>query len=220
MNEPFQRTLFPGTAHIAGRVLPPLTFWRLACLQAINSPFLGQSADTVITLADLLLAIRAVNTVNQVPPDLRPSLRDRIYYRRHKNNRALLDRESAHFLQWLGVHQLRPELWQNDDSGSMRSITAPYVLSQIVSLMHAGMTHQEAWDTSPGYAAWLTTAAAERESDRIRFRTEDDDEINLMCDELEQRDEAQIIAQARADLPPEVFTSWLSARQSPSLPVS
>jgi len=217
MSEPFQRTLFPGTAVICGRALPPLTFWRLQCLQAISSPFLGASAETEVTLADLLLALRAVNTVNLVPPVLRPTLKDRWLYRRRKRNRAWFEHQAALFLQWLSLHQLRPELWQSEDNEG-RAITAPLILSQIAGLMDAGMTHAEAWDTAPGYAAWLLTARAERDSDRVKFATEEDEEINRMCDELALRDESEIIAQAKLDLPPETFEAWLSARTA--LPVS
>lgn len=220
MSEPFQRTLFPGTAHICGRALPPLTFWRLACLQAIGSPFLGHDAETEVTLADLLLALRAVNTINLVPPDLRPSWRDRLLYRRRKSNRAWFEREATNFLQWLALHQLRPELWQNDDDSSVRSITAPLILTQIVGLMHAGLSHTEAWNTAPGYAAWLTTAAAERDTDRVRFATDDDTEFDHELDALDLRSESDIIAQARADLDPATFDRWLSLRQQPSFTVN
>lgn len=213
MSEPFQRTLFPGTAHIGGRALPPLTFWRLACLQAIGSPFL-QAADTQVTLADLLLAVRAVTTVNLVPPDLRPSWRDRLLYRRRKANRAWFEREATNFLQWLSLHQLRPELWQNDDDSSLRTITAPPLLNQITGLMHAGLSHTEAWDTAPGYASWLITAAAERDSAAIRFATADDTAFDAELADHDLRSESDIIAQARLDLDPATFDRWLAARSS------
>jgi len=217
MSEPFQRTLFPGTAVICGRALPPLTFWRLQCLQAIASPFLAPDADSQVTLADLLLALRAVNTVNLVPPVLRPTLKDRLLYRFRRRSRAYFEAQAALFLEWLSLHQLRPELWQSEDNEG-RAITAPPILSHIAGLMDAGMTHAEAWDTAPGYAAWLLTARAERDSDRVKFATEEDEEINRMCDELALRDESEIIAQAKLDLAPATFDAWLSARTS--LPVS
>jgi len=211
MSESFQRTLFPGTAIICGRALPPLTFWRLQCLQTIGSPFLASGADSQVTLLDLLLALRAVSTVNLVPPVLRPSLADRLRYLLRRRSRPYFERQAVLFMQWLSLHQLRPELWQHEQDDS-RAITAPLILSQIAALMNAGMTHAEAWDTSPGYAAWLLTARAERESDRIKFATDDDDEINRMCDELALRDESEIIAQAKLDLPPATFEAWLSQR--------
>lgn len=212
MSEPFQRTLFPGTAVICGRELPPLSLWRLQCLQAIACPFLGLDAERRVTLADLLLAVRAVCTPNLVPPDLRPQWRDRWLYRRRKRSQAWFDAQAAAFLQWLSLHQIRPELWHCED-GEGRDITAPPILAQIAALMDCGLAHAEAWDTAPGYAAWLTTACAERQTDRVQFQTDEDDDINRMCDELALRDEAEILAQARADLPPAVFDRWLSARQ-------
>lgn len=212
---PFLQTLFPGTPRICGQDLPPLTLWRLACLQAIRSPFL--TGDT-FDLADLQLALRAISTANMVPPDLRPTFRQRWHYRRHKRNLRHLEAQASLFIQWLSIHQLRPELWQPEDDTETRSLTAPAILSQVCALMECGLTHAEAWDTSPGYAAWLIATRAERASDRVQFvDDEDDTEIDLMLSELEQRDEAQIIAQARADLPPAVFEQWLAAR---NLPVS
>lgn len=219
MSESFQRTLFPGIAVICGRELPPLTFWRLGCLQAIGSPFLDPSPDAEVTLADLLLALRAVSTANLVPPDLRPTWRDRWLYRRRKKNRAWFESQASLFIDWLCLHQLRPELWHNEDS-DQRRITAPLILSQICGLMECGFAHAEAWDTSPGYAGWLLAATAERQSDRVKFQTDDDDEINRMCDELAQRDESEIIAQARLDLAPETFEKWLGNRQQRSTTVN
>jgi hypothetical protein len=209
--KPFLQTLLPGTPRICGHEMPPLTLWRLTCLHAIGSPLLtGASFD----LADLLLAIRAVSTPNLTPPDLRPTFRHRWHYRRHKKNSSYLEEQASIFMRWLSLHQTRPELWQPEDDSETRSITAPPVLSQVCALMECGLTHSEAWDTSPGYASWMIAARAERNSDRVQFVDDiEDEQIEAMLDELEQRDETAIIAQAKADLPSAVFEKWLAARQ-------
>jgi len=212
MGDAFHRTLFPGTATVCGRELPPLTLWRLACLQAIASPFLSRDSKQRIDVPALLLALRAVATPNLEPPDLATRFRDRRDYWRYSRSQAKFEREAKTFVQWLCVHQLRPELWQNDDGDSGREITAPYILAQVASLMAAGMTHREAWDTSPGYADWLILAKGERESERIKFFSSEDEEINAQLAQAAPRTEAEIIAQAKADLPAKTFDRWLAAR--------
>lgn len=211
--ESFLQTLFPGRARVCVRLLPPLTLWRLACLQAIRSPFLD--AQATWTLKDLLIALRAVATPNMQPPDMRQTWRDLWLLHRHGRSKAYLEAHAATFVQWLSLHQLRPEIWQpqGDDAAAARDITAPVLLSNVAALMELGMTHAEAWDTAPGYATWLILAHAERHNDRVQFADDSEDaEIDQMLSDLEKRDEAAIIAQAKADLPPAAFEKWLQQR--------
>lgn len=214
MSDQFLRILFPGQARVCGRALPPLTLWRLACLFAIQSPLLsGSRKSGTFTLSDLLLAVRAVSGRNQRSPSLRPKLRDiftLIFWRKNKTYR---EKHGSAFVEWLAVHQLSPELWENEDSDN-RQISAPFILSQVAGLMSLGMTHNEAWDTPPSYAKWLLAAHAERQTDRVKFYTEEDDEINMATAALDQKSEADIIAQAKADLAPEAFERWVSSRQN------
>ena len=211
--ESFLQTLFPGRARVCGRVLPPLTLWRLACLQAVRSPFLDPQASW--TLKDLLIALRAVCTPNLQPPDMRQTWRDVWHLHRHGLSKAYLEAHATTFVKYLSLHQLRPEMWQpeGDDAAAARDITAPVLLSHVAALMELGMTHAEAWDTAPGYATWLILAHAERHNDRVQFTdAEQDKEIDQMLADLEKRDEAQIIAQAKADLPPAIFEKWIQQR--------
>lgn len=211
MTEPFLQTLFPGQARVCGRKLPPLTLWRLQCLLAVGSPFLGMSPETPFTLADLLLALRVVSTPNRRAPNVRASWWDQAIWLLCRRNTRYLEHHSGLFVRYLSLHQIRPELWQCDDS-SCRSLTAPYVLTQIVALMERGIGHEEAWNTAPGYATWLIAAAGERQSERVQFAHEDDEEHALAHDELDLRSEAEILAQAQADLPPEIFAQWVANR--------
>lgn len=211
--ETFLTTLFPGHASVCGRDLPPLTLWRLACLQAIRSPFLDPQASW--TLKDLLIALRAVCTPNMQPPDMEQAIEDLWLLNRRKRDKAYLEAHATTFVKYLSLHQLRPEIWQpeGDDAAAARDITAPVLLSHVAALMEVGMTHAEAWDTAPGYATWLILAHAERHNDRVQFTdAEQDKEIDQMLADLEKRDEAQIIAQAKADLPPAVFEKWIEQR--------
>jgi hypothetical protein len=212
MNAPFLQTLFPGIATVCGRVLPRLTLWRLACLQAIESPFLSVKGNDEVTLADLLLAIRAVSTPNLQPPDLRASFHDRWHWRRYHKSTVYLQAQARIFVDWLAVQQMQPELWQPAEDGIARALTAPANLARVAALMDAGMTHAEAWDTAPGYGTWLCLAAAERETDRVRFVTDDDEELSAEMDAEDLRSEAEIIAQAKRDLGEESFSKWLDNR--------
>jgi hypothetical protein len=214
MSEQFLRILFPGQASVCGRVLPQLTLWRLACLFAIQSPFLSiDKQGGVFTLSDLLLAVRAVKARNQCTPSLRPSCRDLITLLFRRKNKAYREKHGACFVEWLSLHQLSPELWENEDSDN-RTISAPFILSQVAGLMGLGMTHAEAWDTPPGYAKWLLAAHAERQTDRVKFYNDEDDEINMATAALDERTEAETLAQAKTDLSPEAYERWLSARQT------
>lgn len=214
MSDQFLRILFPGEARVCGRTLPQLTLWRLACLFAIQSPFLSGAKQTgVFTLSDLLLAVRAVRTSNQITPSLRPGISDLITLILRRKNKSYREKHAACFVAWFSLHQLSPELWENEDSES-RAISAPFILSQVAGLMELGMSHAEAWNTSPGYAKWLLAANAERHTDRVKFYNEEDDEINMATAALDQRTEIEILAQAKADIPPEAYERWLSARQT------
>lgn len=214
MSDQFLRILFPGQAKVCGRALPELTLWRLACLFAIQSPFLSTAnKGGLFTLSDLLLAVRAVTAGNQCAPSLRPSIRDALTLIFRRKNQQYREKHASCFVAWLSLHQLSPELWENEDEGS-REISAPFILSQVAGLMELGMTHAEAWNTSPGYAKWLLAANAERQTDRVKFYNEDDDEINMATAALDERTEADTLAQAKADLSPEAFDQWLSARQT------
>lgn len=214
MSEQFLRILFPGQARVCGRALPQLTLWRLACLFAIQSPFLSIDKQSgTFTLSDLLLAVRAVKARNQCAPSLRPRIRDLLTLIFRRKNKAYRDKHGSCFVEWLSLHQLPPELWENEGSEN-RTISAPFILSQVAGLMGLGMTHSEAWDTSPGYAKWLLAAHAERQTDRVRFFTEDDEEINRVTAALDERTEAETQTKYKADLPPAIYERWLSARQT------
>ena len=45
---------------------------------------------------------------------------------------------------------------------------------------------------------------------------EEDEQLEAELDEAELKSESDIIAQARADLPPAAFERWLSARNTPT----
>jgi len=227
MSDTFHHVLFPGTVTVLGIPLPPLSLWSLSVLQAIGSPFVASDAGTParnddFTLADLQVAVRCACAPLLKQPDLRPRLRDRWLWHRKHRSQPYLQAQAARFCAWLATHQRSPVLWAQENAED-RYLTAPLVLSTVAALMDLGMTHSEAWSCSPGYARWLILAKAERESNAVRFAT-DDDTDNQPDDELfdafEQLSESDLIAQARADLPPETFAAWLKARSSIRHPAS
>jgi hypothetical protein len=118
--------------------------------------------------------------------------------------------ECKKFTEYLTVFTLRPELWEQADKSAFRSITAPSSLSQVVTLMEMGMTHREAWETSPAYAQWLITAHAERQSDKVRFVREDD--ALLAHIEADEMSEDEIIELAKRELGGD-FDRWYNARK-------
>lgn len=217
MSESFQHILFTGTCRVLGRDLPPLTLWSLSVLQAIQSPFLSLSTDTEFTLADLQVAVKCALTPALQPPNLKPTRADWWHHLRHRKSTKYLEQQAAAFVSWLLIHQKTPALWAQETEGTPRYISAPLELSYVSALMALGMTHAEAWSCSPAYAAWLTRAHDERTSDAIRFVDEEEDEqLAAELDEAELKNESDIIAQAREDLPPAAFERWLSARNTPT----
>jgi len=226
MSDTFHHVLFPGTVAVLGTPLPPLSLWSLSVLQAIRSPFLGgqtsASAEAEFTLADLQVAVRCACAPLLKQPDLRPRFRDRWLWRRKHRSQSYLQAHAARFCAWLATHQRSPVLWAQENAED-RYLTAPLVLSTVAALMDLGMTHAEAWSCPPGYARWLILAKAERESNAIRFAT-DDDTDNQPDDELfdafERLSESDLIDQARRDLPPATFAAWLKARSSIQQPAS
>lgn len=210
--ERFFRTLFPGRATVCGVSLPPLSLWRLAALQAIASPFVSNDPKTRITPSDLTLAVQTVCCGNMLPPDLRPCWRSRRWTAKMNKNGKIWKSQASAFVAYLKIHQLSPELWR-DELREPRYITAPIVMSQVAGLLNLGLTHSEAWNTSPGYAAWLLLTAAERECSSIKFADDEDQEVAFMpTDELEIRE------QARRDLGKN-FDAWLAARIKNNYPV-
>ena len=221
MSDSFHRVLFPGTCHVLGHALPPLSLLSLSVLQAVGSPFLCLSAETPFTLGDLQAAVRCAFTPTLQTPQLKPSLRDRVQHFRYANNVAFRHEHAAAFMAWLHAHQRLPALWQIESDSEPRFISAPLPLSQVAALMALGMTHVEAWSCSPGYAQWLILAHGERHSDSIRFADSDDEtDIEAELDAIELQSESDILALAKSELPPAIFAQWLSARQQPSTTVN
>lgn len=210
--ERFFRTLFPGRATVCGVALPPLSLWRLAALQAIGSPFIASNPKTRITPPDLTLAVQAVTCGNMEPPDLRPNWRSRRWTRKMGKNLALWHSQATAFAAWLNAHQMTPELWR-DELREPRYITAPLVMSQVAGLVKLGIPHAEAWDTSPGYAAWLLLTAAERECDGIKFASDSEPEVPPI-----PTNEDEIREQAKRDLGRN-YQAWLAARIKNNYPV-
>lgn len=203
--ERFYRTLFPGRVQVCGVSLPPLTLWRLAALQAIDSPFLSGDPKTRITPADLTLAVAAVRCLNMQPPNLRPGLRAFWWTRKMNRSRKVWKAQARLFIQYLRAHQIGPELWR-DELREPRYITAPLVMSQVAGLVELGIDHRQAWDTSPGYASWLLLTAAERKCDGIKFAADEEPDAPPML-----TDETAIREQAKRDLGRH-FPAWLEAR--------
>jgi len=206
--ERYAKTLFPGIARVCGIDLPRLTLWRVEALRAIESKFLSLDGSTVITPADLTLAIRCLDCKYPNTPELRPTWHLKRWHWRMKRNKALFVAECEKFVEYLTTFSIRPELWRQEDAKAFRPISAPNGLYQIASLLEIGLTHNEAWETSPAYAQWLITTHAEKQSDKVRFVREEDSII----EHDEELTEEQILAIAKADLG-DKFDEWLAARK-------
>lgn len=209
--ERYAKTLFPGIARVCGIDLPRLTLWRVEALRAIDSKFLSADGSTVITPADLTLAIRCLDCEYPNTPDLRPTLKLKWWTRKMQRNKPLFLTECQKLIEYLTTFSLRPELWQQADAKAFRTISAPQGLHQVSTLLEIGLTHLEAWETSPAYAQWLITAHAEKQSDKVRFVREEDSII----EHDEDLTEEQILEFAKRDLG-DRFDEWLAARKENS----
>lgn len=211
MDETFYRTLFPPRVRVLGHWLPPLSFWHLACLHAIGSPFVRDTGD--ITLADVQLAVKCCLTPWPRRPDLRPTLRDLWQRLRHDRDPGYVRAASEAFALHRSSHEMRPEFWEHEGA-SPRFLTAPAILARVAQLERlTKFTHAEAWDqVTPGYAAWLTSTIIEQTGVELRFKREDDETDDGLPD-LTQLDEAALFEIVKKDVGEEDARAWLERRR-------
>lgn len=214
--EAFHQALFPPETKVLGYRLGTLSLWHLAALQALRSPFLAHDADRTIRFGDLHLAVRVCAHPPGSALRLRPRWRDLAARLLHGRNAARFERAATIFIGWLLLHQHRPELWQaaGEAAAAQRAISAPHILSQVAALIALGIPHGEAWAMSPGYAAWLIAAAAERTCASVRFFTEEDQAFADKLAAAPVPAEDEVIQLARDNLPAAEFERWLAARQA------
>lgn len=213
MLEQFYRHLFPARYRVLGRVLPPLSLWHLAALEAIDSPLISSEGDQPIELGDLQSAVQVCLTRWPRQPQLSPSLRHWWQQFRHRKDLRYLKRHAEAFRAYLQMHCTPPELWQ--DEGKPRLITAPLVLSRVAGLAALpGFTLDAIWnDVTPGYALWILAANAERQNpDAVRFCRPEDDDDELLED-LTVKTEEEIYQLAVREMGQENADIWFARRQ-------
>lgn len=198
---------------VCGQRLQPLCLGHLVNLEAINSP-LRPEADDIdlrVSAADLLLAARICSETWPHPGRLRPRLRD-ILWRIFLDRRpGLLRHHVYRFDAYYRDHTSYPEFW-SDESGCARSLTAPAALSKAAFLIsETSITEARAWSMPLARVDYTISAIIERRSGDLRFLQDGDEE------EIEQPEdtltEAEIIATAKAALPPDRFAEWMKARE-------
>jgi hypothetical protein len=211
VDDPFFRVLFPGRFRVLGRALPPLSYWHLACLHALGSPFVQTRGD--ITLADVQLAVKCARARWPHPPDLRPTWADLYQRLRYDRAPAYVDAQAQVFAAWRAAHEVRPHFW--DREGEVpRLLTAPALLARVAQLERlTKFSHDQAWnDVTPGYASWLTSTVLEQEGGELRFVQESDDEDDGLPD-LNALNDAALYAIVLADRGAEFADEWLEARR-------
>jgi len=214
MSEPFFRHLFPPQYRVLGHVLPPLSLWHLAALEAIGSPLLASEPGHTAELGDLQAAIRICLTRWPDQPDLRPTLRDWWQQFLHRKDRRYLRDHAEAFHAYLQIHTTPPELWKGEGE-IPRLISAPSVLSRVAGLSELpAFTLNDIWNNvTPGYAYWHLCAIAERDpSLSVRFAREEDEEESDLPD-LEQQSDEELYQLALRELGKDRADCWLAARQ-------
>lgn len=197
MDDVFHRTLFPPRVRVLGRWLPPLSFWHLACLQALESPFI-RGGD--IALADIQLGVKIAFTRWPAPPPVRRTWREAAQRWLYDRSPSYVRREAEAFSLWRQLHELRPEFWEREDQ-LPRLLTAPAILARVAQLERlTKFTHAEAWnDLTPGYASWLISTIQEQQGAELRFVRDEDDENDELPD-LTTMTEDELCAYIAQDL--------------------
>jgi hypothetical protein len=172
VDERVAETVFHGRHVVLGRRLRPLTYFHQFALAAIGSAFVDPARE--VTYAELALAVAICSrTRPQICSYLaRPKrwrdraaswLSTRIFARHYLG-------ELAAFHAYLRDHHAPPEFFTSDKT---RVCKTPWPLPQIARLMHHGhMTLDEAWDSHPGFAAWLIPALQEAAGHEVNIISE------------------------------------------------
>jgi hypothetical protein len=213
VDDSFYRCLFPGAHRVLGRRLFLFSFWHLLTLHAVESPLLDPDAQA--SLPDLQVGVKICRSRWPNQPDLRPSLRDRLMYRRHRNDAGFLRREMDRFGAYRAAHEAMPEFWQNEAEIVPRRLTAPAVLARVTSLMRrTNLSRDEIWNgIAPGEACWIDGAISEQEGGEMRFVRDGDEAVSHLPD-LTTLSEADLYTVVLADLGKERADAWAAARSS------
>lgn len=173
MSEAFLRHLFPTQFRVLGRILPPLSLWHLAGLEAVDSPFAGRSDS--ISLWDIQVAVKVCTTRWPNQPKLTPTFRDNWQQWRHGNDAAYIREHAEAMAAHLQLHSLPPELYEQVGEQT-REISAPPILARVAAMVRLpAFSNDDIWNnTTPGYFSWLMCAITEREQGNVRFSEPDD----------------------------------------------
>ena len=211
MLKEFYQSILPPDARIAGYKLERFTLWHEAQLQAIESPLLQLEGE--ITAPDLLAALKVCGSTWPAPAVFRLSLVDRfklwvLLFNQHRLHAAALV-----FLQFRAAHLVRPQMRSvSRGGGSTRQLTAPLILALVAYFVRCGTSLAEIWNQSPGMVSHLHASAQEWEGNAPGF--DDSDEYEQEHREVEDMTEAEIEAQIRRDLPPELAEHQLALRRA------
>lgn len=211
MDDRFFRAFFaPAEATICGYRLKPFCAGHVLVLTALGSP-LVRGEDEPFRPCDLLIALRVCEHGWPFQPEMRPRLRDVWRRWRLERDQERFVAAARAFLRWQGEHSSLPQFWKDATPGKKpgKPITAPSMLTLVVSLVSRGIPERDAWEMSLGRAMWLSAAMAEREGAEVKFAYEHELRVPMF-----EMSEDEIVERARQDLSPEDFRTWITARRS------
>jgi len=210
MDDRFYHGIIGSTDRICGYNVSALTPWHNVILTAINSPVLDPAKET--SAGDLLLFLKVLNTRWPDIPDLRAKFKDKWWWWRLNKAKVLL-RELGKLKDWLDSQLSSPVTWEvtHTDKGAGKRLSSPAILALIVSLVSKGNIQLEsAWNMRIAEARWYDAVLAELNGADVRFAYDNEE---LPAAQLESKDEAEIIALAKRELPPAKFQVWLANRK-------
>lgn len=145
------RAYAAGGCSVLGIWLPNFSLWHAFQLELIGSPFAGEG--TVESIEDLAVAVR----ICQLAPLQRPQFTRPGFFARRRIDRFLTTwrDEAQRFVDWQADHLCGPELWTPESATSLKTPWQPFVVASLcVAPGQMALQEREAWNLSPGLAAW------------------------------------------------------------------
>lgn len=175
-SDPFERwhqAWFVAPLELFGYRCAPVCLGHLIYLQALASPILQIGIEDVgLSLPDILRALKIFAQAAwpfQSAIDFTPSPGDELLLAQHEAAISIGETSPVFaeferlFVPWWFGCQIGPELFEEEDPGSLRTITAPFALASAVRLMRANFSETRAFTMHIGLLRFYAAALSEQE---------------------------------------------------------
>jgi hypothetical protein len=172
------RAFAAGGCMVLGTWLPGFSLWHSFQLELIGSPLAcgGEPTFEDLAVAVQICQLAPLERARLVPPGF-------IGRRRLAQYRPRFLAELNRFMEWQADHLCGPELWQGEDSGTLKSPWQMFVAASLVSAPgKLALDEKDAWSLSPGVAAWRLAVSREASGHDPKIITEAENEALAEAD--------------------------------------